>query len=233
MSINIRQPTEEELEWIKYRRDTIKASPKAIDDVAKYLVTSGTTLSTIYVAGLTLFDIPEKIVLSPGMKLILLYIPIVLWIASIGLNIYACFPAKYILPLGLPDDDRNAIKNIISTKYDRLQWGAILFSIALLVSAWAVLYIGTKMQSQNEINEVVEFVIPKEQIDLFRNMSFEVENNSLKTNPVKLLRISDGMYAVKQNDQRELEFSKELVSGIIYNKEPKIKIVGLRYQNSS
>lgn len=145
-----RAPSEDEIEWVKYGRGLRQESPKVSDDEAKALVALASTLLTVYTGALALFKVSENFdsiynnvsflgMPENGLRALIFMTPIVLWLISIGLNLYVYFPGNYKANTVSPNKTKNLLENIINTKYNRLKWGGRAFLAALV---WSTVFIG-------------------------------------------------------------------------------------------
>jgi di/tricarboxylate transporter len=212
--LDTRIPTEDETGWVTYGRDLIKASAKILDDEAKGLVALGSSLITLYIAALTFLKLPGFFDLSFNQRFLIIILPIIFWLLSIAFNLYVYFPGKYRFSTKYPDLTKKELDRAINKKYNRLRIGSIFFLIALILATFSLAFAST-LKPQIEPKEV-QFIVPKEQLQTFENMSLEIENNSQKTIKVTLVNVTNDSYWARIPNGMMVEFKKELVDGIIY-----------------
>jgi di/tricarboxylate transporter len=215
MLLNARKPTEDETAWITYSRDLIKASAKILDDEARALVTLGSSLITLYIAALTFLKLPGFFELQFNQRFLIIILPIVFWLLSIAFNLYVYFPGKYKFSTKFPDVTKRELDRAINKKYNRLRIGSVFFFIALILATFSLSFAST-LEPQIEHREV-QFIVPKEKLETFENMSLYIENNSLRTKNVTLVNVTNDSYWARLPNGMTVEFKKGLVDGIIYH----------------
>lgn len=62
----------------------------------------------------------------------------------------------------------------------------------------------------------VQFVVNKDQVPVFKNMSINVDNQTMTTMPMTLISEDDKYYRVKTNNQTIIRFNKDMVKGMVY-----------------
>lgn len=217
IQINGEEPTEEDNKWLEYGDRLLEESSKTLDEDAKSFVALGSSLLTVYTGALALFKFTERLDQS-WENLALMSIPIALWIVCIIFSAYVFFPGQYHFRRDCVTDIIEATKSISKNKYNRLKIGAILFIIALGISSLSVLCLSNQMISEDdkEQSKNVQLVAFEGKISVLRNLSIPLEEGTLKTNPLMLMKTTDKTYVARLQDGTMIEIDKNTIAGVIY-----------------
>ncbi|MFZ3146916.1 hypothetical protein [Methanothrix sp.] len=194
-------------EWVNFGHQLYKESPGKLDEAAKSLMTIGSSLLTVYIGAITLFKINEKLDSN-----VLIFGPIFFWLLCIAVCVFVYFPGVREMDAFNVDQIKNTLNEIIGNKYTKLRIGAGLFVIALCFSTYTI---GTSLW-QEPSADIIQFVVAKEQISAFENMTIKFENGSQKTIPLVLTGKKDNLYHIKLNDNTSVLVSGEMIEGVIY-----------------
>lgn len=219
MAIRGEEPSEDELDWLKYGREIFKESPKVLDETSKSLIALGSSLLTIYTSALVLLKFNERLDFS-STDFVLISIPIIFWLLSIGSNAYVYFPDRYKFNINSPTDILETTRDICKKKNTRLKIGAVFFVSALIFSSFSIVWLGTQKVPSIDLgmhNQTVQFVISKDKLPVMQNMSISFEGGSQRTVPLLLLNKMNRTYLIEIPDGKKVEFDKDLVEGIIYS----------------
>jgi len=174
MSVQGKELFEEDLEWLKYGRETIKDSPKVLDEAAKSFLALGSSLLTVYTGALALFKLNEK-ALSPESWAIIC-VPIVLWLMCISCLAYVYFPYRFEFYTNSPSDIEKVTRDISRKKSFRLKIGSVLFVAALATTSISIVWLGVQPAKETQREEqTIHLVMEDEEIDLLENMSGPID----------------------------------------------------------
>ena len=170
---------EPEENWLEYGRKLLEESPEVLDEDAKSLVALGSSLLTVYTGALALFKFVETLI-SSGIYLAVMSIPIILWLLCISFSAYVYFPGRYQFNKDSPDSVINTAEKIGRKKYSRLKIAAILFIFALGSSSFSILWLGHEMPSSSlqDQTPMVQFVTSKDKVSALKNMSILFEEGT-------------------------------------------------------
>jgi len=206
MVIDSEPPLEEDLRWINHGIEIIKESPSLLDENAKSLITLGSSLLAVYIGALELFSLGNGSQIDQTM----LFIPIILWLSSIGANIYVYLPGRYDFEKNSPSEIKRTVERVSDKKYKRLRYGAVLFMVALIASVLVIFWFIALPHVQT-----IQFFVPEDEIPTLQNMSISFENKSQRTTVLDLLKSTDDTYLVRTSSGTKVELSRSMVKGVI------------------
>ncbi len=192
MTVQGQEPFEEDLEWLKYGRETIKDSPKVLDEAAKSFLALGSSLLTVYTGALALFKLNEKA--SSPESWAIICVPIVLWLLCISCLAYVYFPDRLKFHTNSPTEIENVSRDISRKKSFRLKVGSVFFVLALATMSASIVWLGAQPSEQTQKEgQTVFLVITKDKSDLLKDLSgpLNVENLSY---PVALMKTENQTY---------------------------------------
>ena len=185
MPVKGQEPFEEDLEWLKFGRETIKDSPRVLDETAKGFLALGSILLTIYTGALALFKLNEKA--SGPESWAIICIPIVLWLLCISCLAYVYFPDRCNFHTKSPSEIEKVTMEISRKKSLRLKIGFVLFVAALASMSISIVWLGAQVSSQSQQVQTVQFVIPMDKNGSSQNISIFFENGIHKATTIALL----------------------------------------------
>lgn len=169
MPLQGQEPFEEDLEWLKYARETIKESPKVLDEAAKSFLALGSSLLTVYTGALTLFKLNERA--SDTLSQALICLPILLWLVCISSLAYVYFPDRFSFNSKSPTDIEKVTIDISRKKSFRLKIGAALFVAALATASIFIVWLAAQPAKETKGEEQTILIIAKENSSLLQNIS--------------------------------------------------------------
>ncbi|MBN1324201.1 MAG: hypothetical protein JW986_09460 [Methanotrichaceae archaeon] len=155
--ISGQKPSAEDMRWIEYGWETLRDSPKILDEAARSLVTLGSSLLTVYTLVLTLFNLSGRLDLSAGYRMLLL-VPILAWLASISLAAYVYYPKEIKYSRFSPSDLEERHKDVMKGKGRLLKLAALTFVIALASSSACIVWLGTS-PPQESLQQTVTLIV--------------------------------------------------------------------------
>jgi hypothetical protein len=183
MPVQGQEPFEEELEWLKYGRETIKDSPKVLDEAAKSFLALGSSLLTVYTGALALFKLNDKALSSESWAIIC--VPIVLWLMCISCLAYVYFPDHLKFHTNSPTGIEKVTRDISRKKSLRLKIGSVLFVAALAATSISIVWLGAQPAKEMQTEEqTIHLVIANEGADLLENISGPLDREIPRTIPV-------------------------------------------------
>jgi hypothetical protein len=185
MPIQGTEPLEEELEWLKYGRQSIQESPKVLDDAAKSFLALGSSLLTVYTGALALFKLNERI-FSPEIWA-LVCAPILLWILCISCLAYVYFPDRYSFHTNSPSDIERVTRDISRKKSKRLKIGSVLFVAALAATSISIVWLSAQPAKETQRDGQTILVIAKENDSMLQNLSDLPQEAGMRALPLVLL----------------------------------------------
>jgi hypothetical protein len=207
-------PSIEEVEWVTLGKEMRKDTLKTLNEDAKGLATLGSSLLLVYTGALTLFKLPEN---ASYLGLGIMAIPIVLWLVCIFFASSINFSELSRIYVNDPNDVKDFIEKRIKEKYDKLIWSRRLFIMSIAASAIILFLGGTSFQEEDPAPQTVQFLVSDNSSPDFKNASISVNESTGKTDPVKLIAVSDEAYKVKVAQGTVVEFNKDMAKAIIYN----------------
>lgn len=186
MAVRGREPFEEDLEWLKYGRDTVRESPKILDDAAKSFLTLGSSLLTVYTGALALFKLIEKA--SDPLSWAIICIPIALWLLCISCLAYVNFPDRCRFHADNPNEIERVTRDTSRKKSLRLKIGSVLFVAALAAMSASILWLGAQPSAEKEKEGPAVLLAVAEENDIQqKNLSGSKEATNLRYHLVLLL----------------------------------------------
>lgn len=185
MPVKGQEPFEEDLEWLKFGRETIKDSPRVLDETAMGFLALGSILLTIYTGALALFKLNEKA--SGPESWAIICIPIVLWLLCISCLAYVYFPDRCNFHTKSPSEIEKVTMEISRKKSLRLKIGFVLFVAALASMSISIVWLDAQVSSQSQQVQTVQFVIPMDKNGSSQNISIFFENGIHKATTIALL----------------------------------------------
>jgi hypothetical protein len=192
MTVQGQEPFEEDLEWLKFGKETIRDSPKILDEASKSFLTLGSSLLTVYTGALALFKLNEK-TLSP-LSWTMICIPILLWLMCISCLAYVYFPDRYNFRANSPSQIEKVTRDISRKKSFRLKVGSVFFVLALAAMSVSIVWLGSQPSEQTQKEgQTVFLVIAKDESELLKDLSgpLHVENFSY---PIVLMKTENQTY---------------------------------------
>lgn len=205
-----------EEKWFEYWRDSVKDSPKTLDEAAKYVISLVSGVIAIYTGGLTFLGI-TKITGSVPFDVTLI-VPIIFWLASLILCLYTYSPSLYTVKPDSITAISTTYQDIAKKKNIRFVFGVGAFIFGIFLAALILLGgIGIFPElTQNESHTVQFIVLNTSSQKLLDELYITTDTNTNMTKEVILAGATDSFYEVDINDSCTVKFSKDIVDGIIY-----------------
>lgn len=213
-----------ELKKLDYYKELLTNADATFESHARFLITLFTSIFAGYAAILSYFIFFEEntsylLQSSPmGLLHFILALPLFILIVSVCVALWVLCPKGVKIVKERPDYITDSLKNVILDRDSQMRVCSILFILGLLSIALAIatgIYFSSEISPQN-----VQFTILNETNETFRDMGILTvhENGSDKTQYVRLVGITDETYLIKTDENREVEFRKDLVTGLIINR---------------
>jgi hypothetical protein len=215
MVLTARIPSDDEIERMKFGRQLHHESPKIIDEQAKALVALSSALITLYTTAIALFKISDRIIELSTAQRVLLALPIILWLISIGSNLWISFPKSYEVYPNSPNKTVDTLNKIIDFKLKRLKVGALTFFLAFCVLIASLFVVSIQIPPIEEAQNV-QFIVPEDNEWTFEAMQIELVNGTHLTKPIELIPSTEDTIGISLSDGRKIEFNRSLISAIIY-----------------
>jgi len=199
-----REPFEEDLEWLKYGRETVRESPKILDDAAKSFLALGSSLLTVYTGALALFKLIEKA--SSPESWAIICVPIVLWLLCISCLAYVYFPDRFNFQANSPTEIEKVTRDISRKKSFRLKIGSVLFVAALAATSISIVWLGSQPAKEMQTEgQTIYLAMEKDGTNQLQNMSVSQEGVTARTIPVVLLSAGNQTHLVDSEAGRVAE----------------------------
>lgn len=117
--------------------------------------------------------------------------------------------------INVVNNDSSLLRIVLSriNNYRRYGFGITLFIVlCIVIITYIILVIGVA----SYVPIPVQFVVNKDQVPVFTNMSINVDNQTMTTMPMTLISEDDKYYRVKTNNQTIIRFNKDMVKGMVY-----------------
>ena len=200
-----REPFEEDLEWLKYGRETVRESPKILDDAAKSFLALGSSLLTVYAGALALFKLIEKA--SDPLSWAVICVPIVLWLLCISCLAYVYFPDRCRFHADSPREIERVTRDISRKKSLRLKIGSVLFVAALAAMSASIVWLGAQPSAEKEKEgQAVLLAVAEENDSQQMILSGSMDAANLKVHSILLLSSANLTYLkclLAKNDEEQ------------------------------
>ncbi len=201
-----------DVEWIKNAgKEYFTKSPDALNAIAKDLVALNSALITAYIAALTLLGLPERGILSSPESLIIIALPIIAWLlGAVGAAVAGFTKTK--INLDSTESIKKGLMDLVSNKTYAIGFSYLFLVIGLVLGAYAL--VGPSYDTTTL--DDVQFIVGKDNIAAFENMSLLENNQTMITEPVTLIDESEKTYTVLKKNNETVVFNKDQVVGIKY-----------------
>ena len=185
MPVQGQEPFREDLEWLKFGRDTIRESPKVLDEAARSFLALGSSFLTVYTGALTILKLTEKA--TGPLSWAVICVPILLWLSCISCFAYVYFPDRIKFHANSPSDIERVTREISRKKSKRLKIGSVLFVAALAATSFSIVWLGAQPEKEKIGDEQPISITAEDGAITIKNLSWLPQEADMRILPLVLL----------------------------------------------